>query len=149
MISNEALATPSGPTAPLDKELSAHVGSVLRELNTVRIETQRLVEQRRQLEVYLAALKTELETMRAEKVQLMAERIQIAPDTASAANDLDLVGTALPTPVTARITRSAPDPEHRSPMGGPSPVDEDAFKAFLQADEDHDKSREWFMSEAV
>ncbi len=151
MITNELANEPALRTEAR-QDLSAHVGAVLRELSTVKTETKRLLEQRRQLEVYLSALKTELETLRTEKLELMAERIQMAPEAVVDANDLDLVGTPLPTPVTAPSARPAPAPQSSHPSKSTpkqtSPEHEDAFAAFLGADEDHDKSREWFLSKS-
>ncbi len=144
-------------------DLAGHVGSVLRELNSVRTETTRLLDQRRQLEVYLAALKTELEGLRAEKVELMALKAQVKPHVAAEA-DVDLVAQArmvvhgklptepAPTPAPAAVpvrTPAVPQPEGQSAeFNTRGKKDEDAFRAFLLADEDHDKSREWFMSQA-
>lgn len=149
---NEQLATAPAQQIKVNQDLSAHVGAVLRELSTVKVETGRLLEQRRQLEIYLSALKTELETLRAEKVELIAERIQMAPEAVSEANDLDLVGTPLPTPVTAPGARPTPAPQSRrtsnSTPSHSAPGHEDAFAAFLGADEEHDKSREWFLSKS-
>ncbi|NNF54318.1 MAG: hypothetical protein HKN03_07730 [Acidimicrobiales bacterium] len=149
---NKELADGPAQRMKVNEDLSAHVGAVLRELSTVKVETGRLLEQRRQLEVYLSALKTELETLRAEKVELMAERIQMAPEAVEEANDLDLVGTPLPTPVTAPGARPTPAPQlprpSKSTPSHASPDHEDAFAAFLGADEDHDKSREWFLSKS-
>lgn len=151
-------------------DLAGHVGSVLRELNSVRTETTRLLDQRRQLEVYLAALKTELEGLRAEKVELMALKAQVRPHAGTEA-EVDLVAQArlavhgtLPAADTAPAAAPAPVPT--AAQNAPAPTsaghtssaqagftprgkkDEDAFRAFLLADEDHDKSREWFMSQA-
>ncbi len=151
MINNE-LATEPTQRTEVPEDLSAHVGAVLRELSTVKVETKRLLEQRRQLEVYLSALKTELETLRAEKLELMAERIQMAPEAVVDANDVDLVGTPLPTPATVPGARPSPASESPQPSKSTpshsSPGHEDAFAAFLGADEDHDKSREWFLSKS-
>lgn len=143
-------------------DLAGHVGSVLRELNSVRTETTRLLDQRRQLEVYLAALKTELEGLRAEKVELMALKAQVRPH-ASTEAEVDLVAQArlavhgkLPASDVAPVAAAAPAPvptpaRTSTTQDGFTPrgkKDEDAFRAFLLADEDHDKSREWFMSQA-
>ena len=149
---NNTLATEPAPRIEVPEDLSAHVAAVLRELSTVKVETKRLLEQRRQLEVYLSALKTELETLHAEKLELMAERIQMAPEAVVDANDVDLVGTPLPTRVTAPSARPSPAPQSSLPSKSTpkqtSPGHEDAFAAFLGADEEHDKSREWFLSKS-
>ncbi len=148
-------------------DLANHVGSVLRELNSVRNETKRLLDQRRQLEVYLQALRTELEALRAEKVELMALKVQVEP--ASAAEpEVDLIARARSAAanvanenrralaakqVGGRSATKESRPRHTSAEPTPpgelkarSQSDEDAFHAFLEADVDHDKSREWFMS---
>ncbi len=133
-------------------DLAGHVGSVLRELNSVRTETKRLLDQRRQLEVYLTALKTELEGLRAEKVELMALRAQVLPH-ASTAAEVDLVARARAAAGASTSKSATPTPpQHREEISHWAPrdgtTDEDAFKAFISAEEDHDKSREWFMSQS-
>jgi hypothetical protein len=148
-------------------DLANHVGSVLRELNSVRNETKRLLDQRRQLEVYLKALRTELEGLRAEKVELMAIKAQIQPGSAVEAK-VDLVARArLAAANIANENRRALAAKKAGKRPGTkesgtglasleaaqpgelqarSQSDEDAFHAFLEADVDHDKSREWFLS---
>ncbi len=149
-------------------DLANHVGSVLRELNSVRNETNRLLDQRRQMEVYLQALRTELESLRAEKVELMAFKAQVQPG-ALAEPEVDLVARARSAAanvanenrraLAAKQAAKQPASKRLGPQkrisaeGSPkqelkarSKGDEDAFRAFLQADVDHDKSREWFLS---
>lgn len=151
-------------------DLADHVGSVLRELNSVRNETKQLLDQRRQLEVYLQALRTELEALRAEKVELMAFKAQMQPE-ATAEPQVDLVARARSAAANianenrraldaeqaavrkraadrraAKRKTDVDDPEAEHELKARSENDEDAFKAFLQADVDHDKSREWFLS---
>ncbi|MFW2382794.1 MAG: hypothetical protein ACN4GZ_13625, partial [Acidimicrobiales bacterium] len=149
-------------------DLADHVGSVLRELNSVRTETKRLLDQRRQLEVYLQALRTELETLRAEKVELMAFKAQLQPGAAvepevdlvararsAAANIANENRRALDAKNAKRRSTDQPDDqpeadtavEPQQALKARSENDEDAFRAFLQADVDHDKSREWFLSQ--
>ena len=150
LITKESSSRLAAERRSATDDLAGHVGSVLRELNTVRTETTRLLDQRRQLEVYLAALKTELEGLRAEKVELMVLKAQLKPHVSTQA-EVDLVARAQAAvdgnavPITTPVAKAAEQPAGFSLRGK---KDEDAFRAFLLADEDHDKSREWFMSQA-
>lgn len=120
-------------------DLGKQVSSVLRELNSVRDETKRLLDHRRQMEIYLVALKAELEQLRAERLKLVAGTTAAPPaDDVEVAQDVDLVRRSKP------IEAPEPRPGRITP---PSDEDEDAFSAFLRADIDHDKSREWFLSD--
>ncbi|MBT8240529.1 MAG: hypothetical protein KJN63_04820 [Acidimicrobiia bacterium] len=171
LITKESSTRLAAERERVTDDLADHVGSVLRELNSVRNETKQLLDQRRQLEVYLQALRTELETLRAEKVELMAFRAQVQPEAAVEA-EVDLVARARAAAANvanenrralaaqkAAVTRRAADrakarqraetaePESLGQFRARSEDDEDAFRAFLQADVDHDKSREWFLSQ--
>lgn len=125
-------------------DLAHQVASVLRELQAVRTEVRQLLAQRRQLEAYLTGLRSELEQLRAEKVELLAQRV-VAPPSPPAHVDLVArrsgpVSAAAPAPASG-VAR--PEDQSITPR---SEDDEDAFRAFLLADNDHDKSRVWFLS---
>ncbi len=120
-------------------DLGKQVSSVLHELNSVRDETKRLLDHRRQMEIHLVALRAELEQLRAERVKLVAGTTPApAAENVEVPHDVDLV----------QPSRPIETPEPRSGrITPPSDEDEDAFSAFLRADIDHDKSREWFLSD--
>ncbi len=158
LITKESSARLAAERKNTTDDLAGTVGSVLRELNSVRNETKRLLEHRRQLEVYLKALRTELESLRAEKVELLTFKAENAQGSA-AELEVDLVARARAAARNvaeenrraheekqaerqARTRRTDPMVELKARSEG----DEDAFAAFLNADIDHDKSREWFMS---
>lgn len=125
--------------------LANQVSSVLRELQAARTEVRQLLDQRRQLEVYLIGLRGELERLRAEKVELLAQRSVPQPVVArpaAAATHVDLVAKRSERP-DRRDRKPVTEAEAITPR---SDTDEDAFRAFLLADVDHDKSRAWFMS---
>jgi peptidoglycan hydrolase CwlO-like protein len=161
LITKESSTRLAAERKRVTDDLADHVGSVLRELNTVRNETKQLIDQRRQLEVYLQALRTELETLRAEKVELMALKAQARPE-AVVEPEVDLVARARAAAANvanenrralaaeqAAAKRRAEDraaTKRRTKLTARSENDEDAFQAFLEADVDHDKSREWFLS---
>jgi hypothetical protein len=170
LITKESSTRLAAERKRVTDDLADHVGSVLRELNTVRNETKLLIDQRRQLEVYLQALRTELEALRAEKVELMAFKAQARPKgavepevdlvaraRAAAANVANENRRALAAEQAAAKRRAADRAATKrrtnagasdlsSQLVSRSENDEDAFQAFLEADVDHDKSREWFLS---
>lgn len=124
--------------------LANQVSSVLRELQAARSEVRQLLDQRRQLEVYLIGLRGELERLRAEKVELLAQRSVPAPVGARPAGSAHVDLVAQRSGDQDRRRRgSVAEEEAITPR---SDTDEDAFRAFLLADVDHDKSRAWFMS---